>query len=192
MGRDFPQGALAIVLVVSLSVSVPGPVAVAGPLKAGKTVTGAPRAPSDPPGAQPAVVSPGADKIVLLTRTTLLTFNDALQSGNFTVLRDRASPAFQKANTAARLSQVFSNLLAQHVDLSLVAMTVPQLSAAPTIDAQNRLRFAGFFPGQPQFNFELTFEPVEGQWRLLELSAGISAPFIAEIEQQRAPQSISK
>jgi hypothetical protein len=35
---------------------------------------------------------PEAEKVVLLLRTTLLTLNDALQTGNFTVLRDVSAP----------------------------------------------------------------------------------------------------
>jgi hypothetical protein len=39
---------------------------------------------------------PDAEKIVLLVRTTLITLNDALQTGNFTVLRDIGAPASAK------------------------------------------------------------------------------------------------
>ena len=49
---------------------------------------------------------PDAEKIVLLLRTTLITLNDALQTGNFTVLRDMGAPGFRDANTAARLGAV--------------------------------------------------------------------------------------
>ena len=39
---------------------------------------------------------PDAEKIVLLLRNTLITLNDAIQTGNFTVLRDRGAPGFAK------------------------------------------------------------------------------------------------
>src|SRR5579885_3484421 len=54
------------------------------------------------------VAMPDAEKIVLLLRTTLLTLNDALQTGNFTVLRDKGAPGFRNANTPAQLSQARS------------------------------------------------------------------------------------
>ena len=44
-----------------------------------------------PPQSQ--VMMPDAEKIVLLLRTSILTLNDALQTGNFTVLRDMGAPA---------------------------------------------------------------------------------------------------
>jgi hypothetical protein len=40
---------------------------------------------------------PEAEKVVLLLRTTLLTLNDALQTGNFTVLRDVSAPSFPRS-----------------------------------------------------------------------------------------------
>src|SRR5262245_45217622 len=47
----------------------------------------APPAGSGGPPAQTQVVMPDAEQIVLLLRTTLVTLNDAIQTGNFTVLR---------------------------------------------------------------------------------------------------------
>ena len=61
-------------------------------------------APATPPQA-PQLVMPEAERIVLLVRTTLLTLNDALLTGNFTVLRDVAAPSFGQLNSAARLDR---------------------------------------------------------------------------------------
>ena len=63
-----------------------------------------------PQAEQPQLAMPDAEKIVLLVRTTLITLNDALQTGNFTVLRDIAAPGFREVNTAGRLAQSFSDL----------------------------------------------------------------------------------
>ena len=71
------------------------------------------------------VALPDAENIVLLVRNSLITLNDARQTGNFTVLRDRGAPGFREANSAARLSQIFSDLVAKKVDLSAVAALRP-------------------------------------------------------------------
>jgi hypothetical protein len=115
---------------------------------------------------------PDAEKIVVLIRTALLTLNDALQTGNFTVLRDVGAPGFREANSAARLSQIFSNLMSQGVDLSAAATIAPQLAEAPVIDPKtNILRIKGWFPSQPlQVNFTLWFQPTAGRWRLFGIS----------------------
>ncbi|MFM1814236.1 MAG: hypothetical protein RLZ98_931 [Pseudomonadota bacterium] len=126
-------------------------------------------------------VLPGPEKIVLLTRSALLTLNDALQTGNFTVLRDKAAPDFAKANTAARLGRIFESLAS--IDLAPVAIIAPQLSAKPTLDANNYLHLKGFFPGQPvQINFSLVFQPLDSQWRLYSISVNpIKVPVPAAV-----------
>ena len=131
----------------------------------------APAQPQVPPP-QPQVVMPDAEKIVLLLRTTLVTLNDAIQTGNFTVLRDVGAPDFREANSAARLSQAFSNLASQGVDLSAVTTIAPQLTEAPALDQQKgMLHLKGNFPGQPvQINFEMLYQAVNGRWRLFGLS----------------------
>ena len=118
------------------------------------------------------MVAPDAEKIVLLLRNTLITLNDALQTGNFTVLRDRGAPGFRDANSAARLAQAFSDLASRGVDLSVVSVIAPQLTEAPALDQQNgTLRLKGYFPGQPvQINFEVLYQSVGGRWRLFGLS----------------------
>lgn len=128
------------------------------------------------PPAVAQVAMPDADKIVLLLRSTLLTLNDALQTGNYTVLRDMGAPGFREANTAARLAQIFAPLAAQGADLTVVAILAPQLIEVPAIDPQRQmLRLKGFFPGQPQqINFEVLYEPVVGRWRLFGISVALA------------------
>jgi hypothetical protein len=121
---------------------------------------------------------PDAEKIVLLLRSTLVTLNDALQTGNFTVLRDMGAPGFREVNTAGKLAQAFAQLASQGVDLTAVTVLVPQLTEQPTIDPQNQmLHLKGVFPGQPlQINFEILYQPVAGRWRLFGLSVNAVPP----------------
>jgi hypothetical protein len=124
------------------------------------------------PSQAPQLVMPDAERIVLLVRTSLLTLNDALHTGNFTVLRDVAAPSFSQANSAARLASIFGNLAKQGVDLTAIAIIVPQLAEPPILDQQNKmLRIKGFFPGQPvRVDFDVIYQAVEGRWRLFGLS----------------------
>jgi hypothetical protein len=118
------------------------------------------------------VAMPDAEKIILLLRTTLLTLNDAIQTGNFTVLRDRGAPGFREGNSAALLSAAFADLSRRGIDLSAVSVIVPQLTEAPTLSpADATLRLKGFFPGQPvRIDFEVHYQVVEGRWHVLRLS----------------------
>jgi hypothetical protein len=130
------------------------------------------QAPTAAPTPRPHVVMPDAEKIVLLVRTTLLTLNDALRTGNYTVLRDKGAPRFRDANSAARLGQIFSSLAASGLDLSLVSVMTPQLSEAPILDqARGTLNLKGYFPTKPtQIDFEVLYQSVDGHWQVFGLS----------------------
>jgi hypothetical protein len=107
------------------------------------------------------------EQALYLIRSTLLTLNDANRSGNYTVLRDLAAPDFQTRNTAADLSQIFSDLRRRNFDLYGAALLAPQLTTLPVLDQRGFLRLAGYFPTRPQqITFDLFFQNVANQWRL--------------------------
>jgi hypothetical protein len=125
-------------------------------------------------------VLPDPDKIVLLIRTSLLTVNDAVQTGNFTVLRDKAAPSFRDGTTSASLAKSLESLAQQRIDLSAIAIIAPQLTDLPLLDSEGRLKLKGYFPGQPVgIAFDLTFEAVHGNWRLFALSIGLAKSPVA-------------
>src|SRR5690349_8321480 len=90
------------------------------------------------------------EQALYLIRSTLLTLNDANRSGNYTVLRDLAAPDFQARNTAADLSQSFSDLRRRNFDLYGAALLAPQLTAVPALDQRGFLHLTGVFPTRPQ------------------------------------------
>ncbi|MBO0716057.1 MAG: hypothetical protein J2P55_01820 [Rhizobiales bacterium] len=111
------------------------------------------------------------EQALYLIRSTLLTLNDANRSGNYTVLRDLAAPDFQARNTAADLSQSFSDLRRRNFDLYGAALLAPQLTAVPALDQRGFLHLAGYFPTRPQqINFDLLFANVANQWRLFGIA----------------------
>jgi hypothetical protein len=116
--------------------------------------------------------------VLILIRSSLLALDQANKTGNYTVLRDIGAPGFQ-SNTAARLGEIFAKLRSDNLDLSGVAVIDPQLNLLPQIEANGLMHMAGFFPSVPtQVNFDLSFAPVNGQWRLfgISVSIGQSAP----------------
>jgi hypothetical protein len=170
--------------------------------KSAPLTTGATTRPAAPevaaqarPPAPSQIVMPDANKIVLLLRTSLLTLNDAMRSGNYSVLRDTAAPSFQQ-NSQARLAEVFAPLARQGIDLSAVSISGPQLVEAPVIDQNSRLRLKGYFPLNPlQINFEVVLEPVDGRWRLAGLAVApvqAAAPVAQAAPAQAAPKTAAK
>ena len=111
--------------------------------------------------------------MLILIRESLLALDQANKTGNYTVLRDLGSPAFQ-ANSAARLSEIFAKQRNDNVDLSGVVVIDPQLTLLPQIEANGLLHMSGFFPSVPtQVNFDLAFAAVNGQWRLFGISVAL-------------------
>jgi hypothetical protein len=111
--------------------------------------------------------------VLILVRSTLIALDQANTTGNYTVLRDLGSPAFQ-ANSAARLGEIFAGLRHESLDLSGVAVLDPELTLLPQIDADGMMRMTGFFPSAPaQINFDLVYAPVNGQWRLFAITVGL-------------------
>jgi hypothetical protein len=135
-------------------------------------LVGAARA-QQPAAAKPAQID--RNGVLILIRSALLALDQANKTGNYTVLRDLGSPAFQ-VNTDARLAEIFSAERREKLDLSGVAVLDPQLNVLPEIEANGNMHMAGFFPSVPtEVHFELAFAPVEGQWRLFGVSVGLGS-----------------
>ena len=114
---------------------------------------------------------PSAQHLYLI-RTTLLALHDANNTGNYTVLRDTAGPQFQQRHSAADLAIAFQKVRGT-LDLSPIAIRMPELSRPPVVTAEKQLQLAGIVPGDPtQVAFEMIFEPVGGHWRLSALAVG--------------------
>jgi hypothetical protein len=132
--------------------------------------------------------------VLILIRSTLLALDQANKTGNYTVLRDIGAPGFQ-SNTAARLGDIFAKLRSDNLDLAGVAVIDPQLNLLPQIEASGLMHMAGFFPSVPtQVNFDLSFAPVNGQWRLfgISVSLGQSAPVAPEPPSPPSPPVTQK
>ncbi len=111
--------------------------------------------------------------IVALIRNSLVALDHGNKTNNYTVLRDLAAPAFQ-INTAARLSDIFAGLRRDGLDMSGVVVVDPTLSLGPKIEKNGLLHVSGAFPYGPQIlNFDLTYAPVENQWRLFGISVAL-------------------
>jgi hypothetical protein len=126
----------------------------------------------DPPVPNPLPDMPSDDKLLILINSSLVALNQANATGNYTVLRDMAAPAFKRANSPDRLYQVFTNLRNQNLDLSPIILFQPKLYQRPMINNKGMLRITGFFPTSPErVNFDLIFQPVRGKWRLYGIAA---------------------
>jgi hypothetical protein len=135
--------------------------------------------PFDNPGSAHStkLVVPNDLQLLMMIKTTLIAFNQANMTGNYTVLRDLGTPDFQQMNTAARLSQIFQPERNKDVDLSPIILLRPNMLQKPSIDAQGLLRVEGYFPSRPKMvYFTLAFQNVDDKWRLVALGVKTFAP----------------
>ena len=100
--------------------------------------------------------------------STMIGIQQANDSGNYSVFRDIAAPGFQAANNPAQLTQLFSGIRDSATDLSHTLMITPEYEIAPQVRDDGLLRMRGRFVMRPKpINFDLLYQQVKGQWRLV-------------------------
>lgn len=117
---------------------------------------------------------PDGNMALILVRDAITALNQANLTGNYTVLRDYASPSFASVNDPASLASVFAPIRAEGINLAPVLVLTPQFTRAELTDDGSKLRLSGFFPSRPkQVDFDLVFEPIEERWRLFGISVAV-------------------
>jgi hypothetical protein len=132
---------------------------------------------------------PTDDVLLILIRASLIALHQANMTGNYTVLRDIGAPGFRHANSADMLAKIFANR--RNLDLGPILVIQPKLYRKAQITSAGMLRITGFFPTDPErIDFDLLFQPVQGQWELfgISVSAGPSQrASVLEVAPQAAP-----
>ena len=126
---------------------------------------------------QPGAAAP-VDRIVVdkLVWATIIALDQANQTGNYSVLRDLGAPSFQTDNSAATLGGIFATLRNQRFDLSNALIVSPVYLQPPSVQG-SALRAKGIFPIRPTaVGFDLLFQNISGEWRLLGISVAPLAP----------------
>jgi hypothetical protein len=131
---------------------------------------------ANPQAAAPPTISQNdRTAALILIKNTLIAVNQGNLTGNFTVLRDLASPGFRNRNSAGDLATIFQNLKQKKVDLSPVVVLDP-LIAPPQVTKEGLLLIEGYFPSNPlRINFKLGYIKSEtGGWMIDAVSVGVS------------------
>lgn len=103
----------------------------------------------------------------------MVAVQQANESGNYSVLRDISSPAFQAVNDPSKLGQIFAGIRSTNIDLSNTLLLAPTYSKAPTIDNQGMMHLEGGFGLRPTaVLFSLTFQWVSNRWKLFGIALG--------------------
>jgi hypothetical protein len=146
--------------------------AISSPLLAQKTQPVSPQRVSP---AQPQV--PAAEALIILIRATVVALSQANLTNNYSVMSGLGSPS---VNTPQRLQAAFASFRDNRIDMNPVVYVTPQLTAQPIV-SDGKLRLIGFFPSQPmRVNFDLSFEPSDGVWKVAGMSVNLANAQIAQ------------
>jgi hypothetical protein len=126
-----------------------------------------------PPGQPPAATRPVPDQLSLakLLWTTMAAVDHANKSGNYSVLRDISSTAFQINNNPSALANAFANIRNSRIDLSSVLLVPPSYTTAPQQLQTDVFRVQGVFNIRPiAIAFDMYFQWERGEWRLFGIN----------------------
>lgn len=109
-----------------------------------------------------------------LARTTVLDFNDAIQSGDFNDFHATLSKPFQKEASADKLEGVFNEFIKAKLDFREVRNLDAKFTAEPEIVKQagyDMLQLKGQYATTPRkTNFELKYINEDGEWKLSSIN----------------------
>ncbi len=130
---------------------------------------------ASPPAA--AQKPPGPVELEALIKSTLLTFNEANITGNYTVFHARLAPPFRDQFSPDRLKEAFRSFSQQYIDFSIIAALKPKLTEDPRIDERGALLLRGHFETSPnRVTFELDYIQPDGEWHLINIHVKVQPP----------------
>lgn len=114
----------------------------------------------------------------VMIKATLMTFNDANLSNNYTVLNALASKPFREQLPPEKLSEAFAAFRDQKIDISAIVSFPPIEDPSPVIDADGYLQLHGYFDTAPsQVAYQLSFYgDDDGAWRLIAVNVNVAPP----------------
>jgi hypothetical protein len=113
----------------------------------------------------------------VLIKATLLTFNDANVTGNYTVLHAKLSKPFRDQFPPARLKEVFKSFADNNIDFDIVAAKVPVTSKEPKVSENGVLSLEGYFDTTPSHvYYDLEFIMSDGEWKAIKINVKLRKP----------------
>ena len=123
------------------------------------------------PAAQAQNKLPTERGLEALVKSSLLSFNDANVTGNYTVFHAKLSKPFRQQFSPERLKETFKEFAEKDIDIDIIAAMKPTYEPAPMIDDNGKLIVKGSFPTEPaRVVFELDFIPSDAEWRLVRIN----------------------
>lgn len=119
---------------------------------------------------------PSDQALEALVKTSLLTFNDANVTGNYSVMNAKLSKPFRQQFPPERLKETFKEFNDKSIDFDIIAALIPVYDPKPVVDGEGKLIVKGSFPTEPnRLLFELDYIPSDGEWKLIRINVKLGA-----------------
>jgi hypothetical protein len=121
----------------------------------------------------PALAQKAPDPVTqeVLVKSTLLTFNDANVTGNYTVMHAKLSKPFRDKFSPERLKEVFKVFHEKQIDIDLIAAKQPTASKPAQVDDNGVLQLHGYFDTSPsRVHYELDYIMSDGEWKPVRIN----------------------
>ena len=112
-----------------------------------------------------------------MVKIAIVTFNNAVRTGNFTVLRLRTARGFRAKFSAGKLRARFAAFRKKRIDLSPIVSLGVIWGKRPVVGGKGRLYLRGYFRTVPKivrFDFRYLFEG--GEWMLTHIAVRVTDP----------------
>lgn len=121
--------------------------------------------------------APPPEQQEVLIKTTLLTFNDANVTQNYSVLHAKLSKQFRDQFSPERLKEVFKPFVDQKIDIDLIAAKPPIPAKVGEVDDRGVLSLSGHFDTKPSHVFyDLGYVMSDGEWRPIKINVNVKPP----------------
>jgi hypothetical protein len=127
----------------------------------------------------PAHAQKAPDKLAqeVLIKTTLLTFNDANVTQNYSVLHAKLSKQFREQFPPERLKEVFKPFVEQKIDFDIIAAKSPIAAKEAEVDDRGVLALVGHFDTTPSHVFyDLAYVRSDGEWKPIKINVNVKPP----------------
>lgn len=114
---------------------------------------------------------PDENTLARLVWSSMIALDQANRTGNYSVLYELGTTAFQRNNSPDQLRATFTALRTNRVDVGRAVLNSPNYYIPPDIDQRGQLRLRGGFDYRPKsIRFDLLFAQEGGGWRINGIS----------------------
>src|SRR5476649_55248 len=111
---------------------------------------------------------PSERTLETLVKSNLVSFNDAVVTGNFAVLHARLAKPLRDKYSPEQLAKIFKEFAEKKAEFYVITTYKPTYDPPPVVNGEGILLVKGIFPTEPsKVGFDLKFILSDGGWRMI-------------------------